>query len=341
LAALMSHAAVAADISGAGGTFPDSIYVQWSDAYKLQTGVVLNYLPVGSGEGIKQIEAKGVDFGASDKPLSTEDLEKNGLIQFPSVIGGVVPVVNVSGVKPGTLKLDGKTLADIYLGKITKWNDPALAALNPDTKLPNLPIAVVYRADKSGTSFIFTNYLSKVSPEWKSAVGEGTSVAWKVGTGCRSNTMMPICMSVATNAISYMNYAFAVKMKMSMVQLKNSSGKFVAPNMLAFQAAADHANWEQSSGFNEILTDEPGVGSWPITGATFILMHKVQDKADSARAVLGFFDWAYSTTGDTMASELGYVPLPDKVQQLVRGAWKTQITDTRGNAVCQASCAKG
>ncbi len=299
----------------------------------------MNYQAVGSWEGIKQIQAKNVDFGTSDIPTKPEDLEKNGLMQFPALMGGVVPVINVEGIESGQLKLDGKSLADIYLGKITKWNDPALAALNPDIKLPDAVIAVIYRSDYSGTTFIFTNYLSKVSSEWKAVMDNDVSDFWKVGTGCRSNVLVPVCLSRTSNSIGYMDYAYAAKIGMSMVQLKNRSGMLVTPSALAFQAAANHHNWELGSGFYEILTDEIGFASWPITGATFVLMHKVQDNANSAREVLGFFDWAYMA-GDTMASILGYAPLSTKVKQQVRTAWKMQITDTHGKTVCPTSCAK-
>lgn len=323
---LITGSAFAADMTGAGASFPAPIYKKWAESYSRDVGTNLNYLPFGSGEGIKRITAKSVDFGASDKPLTPEELEKAGLVQFPTLVGGVVPVINVAGIEANKLKLDGKTLADIYLGKITKWNDPAIAALNQDIKLPNANIAVITRSDNSGTTFVFTNYLSKVSPDWKSTIGEGTTVSWKAGTGCRGNTLMPVCVFQTSNSIGYMEYAYAVKNMMSMVRMKNYAGKFVAPSDAGFTEAAAQAKWDPASGFYEILTDQPGNGSWPITGATFILMNKVQGKPENAKNVLKFFDWAY-TKGDAMATELGYVPLPDKVEQLVRETWITQVRD--------------
>ncbi len=324
--------ALAGDITGAGATFPYPVYAKWADAYKTQTGIGLNYQSIGSGGGIKQIEAKTVDFGASDKPLKPEDLEKNGLMQFPTVMGGVVPVVNIEGVEPGKLKLDGKVLAEIFLGKITKWNDPAIAALNKGLALPDADIAVVHRADGSGTTFIFTNYLSKVSPEWKSAVGEEASVSWKVGTGGKGNEGVANFVKQIKNSIGYVEYAYALQNKMTYVQLKNRDGKFVSPNAESFKAAAAGAHWDKAPGFYEILTDEPGKGSWPISGATFILMHKVQDKPENAVEVLKFFDWAYNS-GSQMAESLDYIPMPEKVVKLIRAAWKKEIKDGSGKAV--------
>ena len=324
--------AFAAGITGAGATFPYPIYAKWADTYKTQTGISMNYQSIGSGGGIKQIIAKTVDFGASDMPMKPEELEKNGLMQFPAVMGGVVPVINIAGVAAGQLKLDGKVLADIFLGKITKWNDPALIALNPGTKLPNETITVVHRSDGSGTTFIFTNYLSKVSPEWKSSVGEGTAVSWKAGTGGKGNEGVASYVQRIKNSIGYVEYAYALQNKMTYAQLKNHDGQFVKPDDTSFKAAAANADWEKAPGFYELLTDEPGKESWPITGATFILMHKTQDKSETAKAVLKFFDWAYSN-GSKMAEALDYVPMPDKVQQLVRAAWKEQIKDSKGNAI--------
>jgi phosphate transport system substrate-binding protein len=331
-AAAYAGASQATDITGAGATFPYPVYAKWADAYKTQTGIGLNYQSIGSGGGIKQIEAKTVDFGASDMPLKPEDLEKNGLMQFPTVIGGVVPVINVNGIDAGTLKLDGATLADIYLGKITKWNDPALVALNKDLKLPDENITVVHRSDGSGTSFIFTNYLSKVSAEWKSSVGEGTAVSWKAGTGGKGNEGVASYVQRIKNSIGYVEYAYALQNKMNHVQMKNHDGLFVQPESSAFQAAAAGAKWEKAPGFYEILTDEAGKNSWPISGATFILMHKVQEKPETAKEVLKFFDWAYDK-GDKLASDLDYVPLPENVVKLIRAAWKTQLKDAAGKAV--------
>ena len=299
LAASLSLAvnASAINLTGAGATFPYPIYAKWADTYKTQTGINLNYQSIGSGGGIKQIIAKTVDFGASDMPLKPEELEKNGLMQFPAVMGGVVPVINVPGIAVGQLKLDGKVLADIFLGKITKWNDPALMALNVGTKLPNETITVVHRSDGSGTTFIFTNYLSKVSSEWKSAVGEGTAVSWKAGTGGKGNEGVASYVQRIKHSIGYVEYAYALQNKMTYAQLKNHDGQFVKPDDTSFKAAAANADWEKAPGFYELLTNEPGKESWPITGATFILMHKTQDKPETAKEVLKFFDWAYSSGG--------------------------------------------
>ncbi|HZW24491.1 MAG TPA: phosphate ABC transporter substrate-binding protein PstS [Gallionella sp.] len=320
------------DITGAGATFPYPVYAKWAESYKAGNGIGMNYQSIGSGGGIKQIQAKTVNFGASDMPLKPEELEKNGLIQFPTVIGGVVPVVNVPGIEAGKLKLDGETLANIYLGKITKWNDPALAALNADMKLPNENITVVHRSDGSGTSFIFTNYLSKASAEWKASVGEGTAVNWKVGIGGKGNEGVAANVQRMKNTIGYVEYAYALQNKMAYVQLKNRDGQFVAPSDVSFQAAAANAKWDQATGFYEILTDKTGKDSWPISGATFILMHKVQADAIAGKNVLQFFDWAY-TNGGKLAAELNYVPLPENVQNLIREAWKTQIRDASGAAL--------
>jgi phosphate transport system substrate-binding protein len=325
-------ASQASDVTGAGATFPYPVYAKWADAYKTQTGIGLNYQSIGSGGGIKQIEAKTVDFGASDMPLKPEDLEKNGLMQFPTVVGGVVPVINVNGIEVGTLKLDGATLANIYLGKITKWNDPALVVLNKDLKLPDEEITVVHRSDGSGTSFIFTNYLSKVSTDWKSSVGEGTAVSWKAGTGGKGNEGVASYVQRIKGSIGYVEYAYALQNKMNHVQMKNHDSYFVQPESSAFQAAAAGAKWDKASGFYEILTDEAGKNSWPISGATFILMHKVQEKPETGKEVLKFFDWAY-TNGDKLASDLDYVPLPEDVVKLIRAAWKVQIKDTYGKAI--------
>lgn len=331
--ALMSAgSAFATDITGAGATFPYPIYAKWAEAYKAKSGVAMNYQSIGSGGGIKQIIAKTVDFGASDMPLKPEALEKDGLMQFPAVMGGVVPVVNVVGIEAGQLKLDGKVLAEIFLGKISKWNDPAIVALNAGAKLPDATINVVHRADGSGTTFIFTNYLSKVSEEWKSAVGENTQVNWKVGTGGKGNEGVASYVQQIKNSIGYVEYAYALQTKMTYTQLKNRDGQFVKPDDSTFKAAAAGADWEHAPGFYELLTNEPGKASWPITGATFILMHKVQDKPVSAQTVLSFFDWAYANGGE-MAASLDYVPMPEKVQKLVRAAWKKEIKGSDGNAV--------
>ena len=322
----------ATTITGAGATFPYPIYAKWAEAYKAQSGVNMNYQSIGSGGGIKQITARTVNFGASDMPLTPEKLEKGGLMQFPTVIGGVVPVINVAGVGSGALKLDGATLANIYLGKITKWNDPAVAALNKDVNLPADDITVVHRSDGSGTTFIFTNYLSKASPEWKSAVGEGTAVSWKAGTGGKGNEGVASYVQRIKGSIGYVEYAYALQNKMNAAQMKNRDGNFVEPGETSFKAAAANAQWDKAPGFYEILTDEPGKESWPISGATFILMHKMQEDATTAREVLKFFDWAYAN-GGKLASELDYVPLPENVQNLIRKAWKDQIRDTSGSSL--------
>src|SRR3990167_2492459 len=322
----------AAHITSAGATLPYPIYSQCAKAYKAQSGVKMNYQSIGSGGGIKQITAKTVNFGASDMPLTPEKLEKDGLMQFPTVIGGVVPVVNIEGIAANKMKLDGVTLANIYLGKITKWNDPALVALNKDLKLPADNITVVHRSDASGTTFIFTNYLSKASPEWKSAVGEGTAVSWKAGTGGKGNEGVAANVQRMKNTIGYVEYAYALQNKMNTVQMKNRDGLFVKPEDNSFKAAAAGAQWDKAPGFYKILTDEAGKGSWPISGATFILMHKMQENPDMGREVLKFFDWAY-TNGGKLAADLDYVPLPENVQNLIRKAWKNQIRDTSGSSL--------
>jgi phosphate transport system substrate-binding protein len=297
----VSLAGNAADITGAGATFPYPIYAKWADAYKTQTGIGMNYQSIGSGGGIKQIKAKTVDFGASDMPLMPEELNKEGLMQFPAIVGGVVPVVNLEGVAPGQLRLTGRVLADIFLGNIKTWNDPALAALNPDLKLPASAITVVRRADGSGTTFIFTNYLSKVNPDWKSKVGEGTAVNWPTGAGGKGNEGVSAFVQRLPNSIGYVEYAYAKQNKMNTVQLRNQAGNYVVPDDANFKAAAAGADWSKS--FYQVLTEQPGKDAWPITGATFIMMHKVQDKPAQAAAALKFFDWAYNQ-GDKMAAEL-------------------------------------
>lgn len=333
-AGISTVSAFAADvtITGAGATFPYPIYAKWAEAYKAKTGVGMNYQSIGSGGGIKQITAKTVDFGASDMPLTPENLDKNGLMQFPAVMGGVVPVINIQAAQAGQLKLTGTVLADIFLGKIKKWNDPAITALNKGTALPDEAITVVHRSDGSGTTFIFTNYLSKVSAEWKQKVGENTSVSWATGVGGKGNEGVASYVKQIHGSIGYVEYAYALQNKMNYTQLQNKEGQFVKPDETSFKAAAAGAEWEKSPGFYEILTNEAGKASWPITGATFILMHKTQDKAANAKEVLKFFDWAYAN-GDKMAAELDYIPMPDKVVKLVQNAWKTQIKDTTAKAI--------
>ena len=329
---LAAGAACATDITGAGATFPYPIYAKWAEAYKAKTNIGLNYQSIGSGGGIKQIQAKTVDFGATDAPLTADELQKSGLAQFPAVMGGLVAVVNINGIESGKMKLSGQTLAEIYLGKITKWNDPKIVADNKDLKLPADDITVVHRADGSGTTFIFTNYLSKVSPEWKSAVGEGKSVSWKVGTGGKGNEGVASYVQRIKNSIGYVEYAYAKQSKMTYTQMKNHEGQFVQPDNDSFKAAAAYAHWDKSNGFYEILTDEPGKESWPITGATFILVQQVQDKPETGTEVLKFFDWAFAN-GGKLANELDYVPLPEKLQQLIRTSWKEQVKDSSGKAL--------
>jgi len=327
--ALISGSVLANDVTGAGASFPAPLYSKWAAAYSTANKVQVNYQSVGSGAGIKQIKAKTVDFGASDMPLTDEELAKDGLLQFPTVIGGVVPVVNIKGITPGQLKLTGEVLGNIYLGKITKWNDPAIAALNPSVPLPDAAIAPVRRADGSGTSFIFTNYLSKVNAEWKSKVGEGTAVNWPTGAGGKGNEGVSSFVQRLPNSIGYVEYAYAKQNKMSHVALKNAAGNYVEPDDLTFKAAAAAADWNKS--FYQVLTNQAGKDAWPLTGATFILIHKSQDKPVQGAAALKFFDWAY-TAGDKAAAELEYVPLPAGVKDLVRKQWGA-VVDTAGKPV--------
>jgi phosphate transport system substrate-binding protein len=319
----------AEDVTGAGASFPAPIYAKWADAYHKASGAKVNYQSVGSGAGIKQITAKTVDFGASDMPLKDDELAKQGLIQFPTVIGGVVPVVNIKGISPGQIKLTGAVLGDIYLGKVTKWNDAALTALNPGVPLPDAAIAVVRRADGSGTSFIFTNYLSKVNAEWKSKVGEGASLNWPTGAGGKGNEGVSAFVSRLPNSIGYVEYAYAKQNKMSYVQLKNAAGNYVSPDDANFKAAAAGADWSKS--YYQVLTEQPGKDAWPLTGATFILMHKLQDKPGQGSGSLKFFDWAYSS-GDAMANELEYVALPDALKAQIRKLWG-EVKDAAGKPV--------
>lgn len=331
-AAVLMSSAVAADMTGAGATFPYPIYAKWAEAYKKATGNGLNYQSIGSGGGIKQIKAKTVDFGASDMPLQAEELEKEGLIQFPAIMGGVVPVVNLEGVKPGELKLTGDVLAAIYLGKITKWNAKEIVALNAGVKLPADDITVVHRADGSGTSFLFTDYLSKVNPEFKTTVGAGTAVKWPVGVGGKGNEGVAANVQRIKGSIGYVEYAYAKKNKMEYTQLKNRDGQFVSPDDDNFKAAAAGADWSKTPGFALVLTDQAGKISWPITGASFILMHKAQADAAKGKEVLKFFDWAYKNGGAT-AAELDYVAMPAPVVKLVQDAWKAQLKDASGKAI--------
>lgn len=325
----LAGAAAAQEITGAGASFPAPLYSKWAADYNKATGVKVNYQSVGSGAGIKQIDAKTVDFGASDMPLTDDVLAKKGQMQFPTVIGGVIPVVNIKGIGPGQMKLNGQVLGDIYLGKIKKWNDPAIKQLNPSLNLPDAAIAPVRRADGSGTTFIFTDYLSKVHPEWKAKVGVGTAVNWPVGAGGKGNEGVAAFVGRLPNSIGYMEYAYVKQNKMSYALLQNQAGNFVAPDDKAFKAAAAGADWKKS--FYQILTNQPGADSWPITGATFILMHKEQDKPQQAAQVLKFFEWVYKN-GDATADGLDYVPMPPTVKEAIYQSWG-QIKDGSGKAV--------
>ena len=321
----------AADITGAGATFPYPIYAKWAEAYKAKTGVGMNYQSIGSGAGIAQIKAKTVDFGASDMPLKQEDLQGAGLVQFPAIVGGVVPVMNLDGVKPGAIKLNGAVLADIFLGKIKKWDDKAIAGLNPGVKLPDELIAVVHRSDGSGTTFIWTDYLSKVSPEWKSKVGSSTAVSWPEGVGGKGNEGVAAYVQRIKGSIGYVEFAYAKRNNMVYASVQNKEGQFVQPDNTTFQAAAANADWKGAPGFYQILTDQPGKEAWPITGASFILMHAKQDKPQNAAEVLKFFDWSFRN-GQKLAEDLDYVPLPESVTRLIEDAWKTNIKDASGKA---------
>ena len=323
--------AAAADITGAGATFPYPLYAKWAEAYKAKTNNNMNYQSIGSGGGIKQIQAKTVDFGASDMPLKPEELDKAGLTQFPTVIGGVVPVVNLPGITAGQLKLTGPLIADIYLGKISNWNDAAIAKLNPGVKLPDQKITVVRRSDGSGTTFVFTNYLSKVSPEWNSSIGSNTAVNWKTGVGGKGNEGVANYVTRIKGAIGYVEYAYAKQNKIAHAAVQNASGSFVQPDDSTFKAAAAGADWAKTKDFYLILTNQPGKDSWPIASATFILMHTKQDKPAQGTEALKFFDWAYNN-GDATATQLDYVPMPANVKALIRNSWK-QISSTSGAPV--------
>ncbi|XLZ72070.1 phosphate ABC transporter substrate-binding protein PstS [Massilia sp. SR12] len=331
-AAMALSTAFAADMTGAGATFPYPIYAKWAEAYKASTGNGLNYQSVGSGAGIKQIKAKTVDFGASDMPLKAEELDAEGLMQFPAIMGGVVTVVNLDGIAPGQLKLTGQVVADIYLGKITEWNNPAIAALNPGVKLPAAEITVVYRADGSGTSFLFTDYLSKVNPEFKTKVGAGTALKWPTGVGGKGNDGVAANVQRIKGAIGYVEWAYAKKNKIAHTQLKNKDGNYIQPDDDNFKAAAANAEWTKTPGFGVVLTDQAGKTSWPITGVSFILMHKAQADANKGKEVIKFFDWAFKN-GDAAAVELDYVPLPDTVVKQVQSSWKANLKDASGKAL--------
>jgi phosphate transport system substrate-binding protein len=328
----LSLSAHAADLTGAGATFPFPIYSKWAEAYKNATGIGLNYQSIGSGGGIRQIKAKTVDFGASDMPLKADELEKEGLMQFPAIIGGVVPVFNLDGIAPGQLKLTPEVISGIHLGKITKWNDAAIAALNAGVKLPDLGITVVHRADGSGTTFLWTDFLSKTNAEFKDKVGAGTAVKWPTGVGGKGNEGVAANVQRVKGAFGYVEYAYAKKNKIAFAQLKNRDGEYVMPDDETFKAAAANGDWTGTPGMAVVLTNQPGKQSWPATGASFILMHKAQPDALTGRAVLKFFDWAYKN-GAQMATELDYVPMPAAVVKQVNDLWKSSLKDPSGAAI--------
>ena len=331
-AALVMTTSFAADMTGAGATFPYPIYAKWAEGYKAATGNGLNYQSVGSGAGIKQIKAKTVDFGASDMPLKADELDKEGLMQFPAIMGGVVAVVNVDGVTPGQLKMTGPVLADIYMGKITKWNAAPIAALNPGVKLPDTDITVVHRADSSGTSFLWTDFLAKTSPAWKESIGSGTTVKWAVGVGGKGNEGVAANVQRIKGSIGYVEWAYAKKNKLSHTQLRNKEGVDLQPSDDVFKAAAANAEWNKTPGFGVVLTDGAGKQSWPVTGVSYILMHKAQADAEKGKEVVKFFDWAFKN-GAPAAAELDYVPMPASVVKQVQDAWKANLKDASGKAI--------
>jgi phosphate transport system substrate-binding protein len=331
-AAMTMSIVSAADMTGAGATFPYPIYAKWAEMYKKASGNGLNYQSVGSGAGIKQIKAKTVDFGASDMPLTAAELTEAGLFQFPAIMGGVVTIVNLPGITPGQMKLTGPVIADIYLGKITKWNAPEIAALNPGVSLPAEEITVVHRADSSGTSFLFTDFLSKTSPDFKTKIGAGSAVKWATGVGGKGNEGVAANVQRIKGSIGYVEWAFAKKNKMAHTQLKNKDGVFLQPDDDAFKAAAAGAEWTKTPGFAIVLTDAAGKASWPITGVSYILMHKSQADGAKGKEVLKFFDWSFKN-GSAAAAELDYVPMPESVTKLVDAAWKTNLKDSTGKAI--------
>lgn len=327
----LSGVAQAADITGAGATFPFPIYSKWAEAYKKETNIGLNYQSIGSGGGIRQIKAKTVAFGATDAPLKGDDLAKDGLIQFPTVMGGVVPAINIVGIDARQLKLTGALIAEIYMGTIKKWNDPKIVALNGGLKLPDANITPVYRSDGSGTTFVFTEYLTRVSPEWKSKVGSNTSVQWAVGIGGKGNEGVSASVKQVANSIGYVEYAYAKQNKLSYALIQNADGNFPNPDDKSFQAAAANANWSEQPGFGISLNNQKGADAWPITAATFLLVHAKPEKPEEVQAALKFVDWAFKN-GDAMALELDYVPLPANVKDQVRNAWKG-VTDPAGKPI--------
>jgi phosphate transport system substrate-binding protein len=328
-------AASAADISGAGATFPYPVYAKWAEAYRNETGIGLNYQSIGSGGGIKQIKAGTVTFGASDSPLKAEDLEAAGLVQWPQIMGGVVPAMNLEGVAPGQLTLSGELISKIYQGEITAWNDPQIAALNEGVELPDTAIAPVYRSDGSGTNFLFTDYLSKADPSFEENIGAATSVQWPVGIGAKGNEGVANMVKQTAGAIGYIEYAYVKQNDMTFAKLVNQAGKVVEPTAESFQAAAANADWAGTPGYGVVLTNEPGDQSWPITGASFILMHKTAADAEASKAALAFFDWAYAN-GDEMAEELDYVPMPESVVELAKKTWVEQIKSEGGEQLFAA-----
>jgi phosphate transport system substrate-binding protein len=331
-AAFALSSAHAGEITGAGATFPYPVYAKWADAYKKSTGTAVNYQSIGSGGGIKQIKAKTVDFGASDMPLTIEDLNEAGMMQFPAVIGGVVPIMNVDGLAPGQLKMTGDLLAKIYMGKVVKWNAAEIASINPGVKLPDLDITVVHRSDGSGTTFIWTDYLSKVSAEFKSTVSSGTAVKWPVGLGGKGNEGVAANVQRIKGSIGYVEYAYVKRNKLVFAQLKNRDGNFVSPDDANFKAAAAGADWAKAPGMHIILTNQTGKDSWPISGATFILLHKKASNPTNTKEVVKFFDWAFAN-GGAMATELEYVPLPTDVVKLIQASWKANLKDESGKAL--------
>jgi phosphate transport system substrate-binding protein len=329
--ASISISAAAAELTGAGSSFVAPVIAKWADAYSKATGSQINYQSIGSSAGLKQIEAKTVDFGASDAPLKPEELDAKGLVQFPVIVGGIVPIYNLPTIPSGTLHLTGSVLADIYLGKITKWNDPAIAAVNSGIKLPDTAIAVVRRADGSGTSFNFTDYLAKVNPEWKSKVGAGTTVNWPIGTGGKGNEGVSLFVQRLQGAIGYVEYAYAKQSKLSYALVENAAGAYIQPDEASFQAAAAGAEWEKNR-YYVVITNQPGKDAWPISASTFVLMQKAQDKPVQAAEVLKFFDWALNK-GQKLASDLDYVPLPPTLVQSIEQSWSREIKDTSGKAI--------